>query len=109
MFVVCIHVRVKPENRAAFIEATLENARHTIREPGNLRFDVNQQIDDPDRFVLYEAYRDEAGMKAHKETAHYARWRDAVAPWMAETRRGVPHHGLFPEAAGQWAALRGED
>jgi len=103
MFVVCIHVHVKPENREAFIEATLENARHTIQEPGNLRFDVNQQIDDPNRFVLYEVYRDEAGMKAHKETAHYARWRDAVAPWMAEPRRGVPHAALFPESAEQWA------
>jgi len=108
MYVVCIQVHVKPENREAFIEATLENARQTIREPGALRFDVNRQIDDPDRFVLYEVYRDEAGMKAHKETAHYARWRDAVAPWMAEPRRGVPHQGLFPEATEQWAALREE-
>ncbi len=103
MFVVCIHVCVKPENREAFVEATLENARQTIQEPGNLRFDVNQQVDAPDRFVLYEVYRDEAGMAAHKETAHYARWRDAVEPWMAEPRRGVKHSSLFPEAEALWA------
>ena len=60
--------------------ASLENARNTIQEPGNLRFDVLQQADDPDRFVLYEVYRDEAGAKAHKETPHYARWAEAVAP-----------------------------
>ncbi len=103
MLVVCIYVHVKPDCRDAFIEASIENARKTIEEPGNLRFDVIQQADDPNRFLLYEVYRDEAGMKAHKETAHYARWRDAVAPWMAEDRRGVRHVSLFPETEDQWA------
>jgi autoinducer 2-degrading protein len=103
MIAVCVYVHVKPESREAFIEASLENARNTILEPGNLRFDVIQQVDDPNRFLLYEVYCDEAGMKAHKETAHYARWRAAVAPWMAEERRGVRHVGLFPETEGQWA------
>jgi autoinducer 2-degrading protein len=106
MHVVCIHVHVKPENRGAFVEASLENARNTVEEPGNLRFDVIQQVDDPNRFLLYEVYRDEAGMKAHKETAHYARWRDAVGPWMAEERRGVRHVSLFPETADKWATSR---
>jgi len=104
MYVVCIHVHVKPENREDFIRASLENARNTIQEPGSLRFDVIEQIDDPNRFMLYEVYRDEAGMEAHKTTAHYARWRDAVAPWMAEPRQGVKHLSLFPESAQQWAA-----
>jgi (4S)-4-hydroxy-5-phosphonooxypentane-2,3-dione isomerase len=89
MLTVCVHVHVKSAHRAAFIEASLENARNTTKEPGNLRFDVLQQADDPDRFVLYEIYCDEAGMKAHKETAHYARWAETVAPWMAEPRKGV--------------------
>jgi autoinducer 2-degrading protein len=103
MIAVCIYAHVKPEHREAFIEATLENARSTVQEPGNLRFDVIQQADDPDRLMLYEVWRDEAGMKAHKETAHYARWRDTVAGWMAEDRRGVRHEGLFPETEEQWA------
>lgn len=103
MHVVCIHVHVKPEHREAFIAASLENALHTIQEPGNLRFDVIQQVDDPNRLMLYEVYKDEAGMAAHKETAHYARWRDAVAPWMAEPRQGIKHVGLFPEDPRQWA------
>ena len=103
MHVVCIHVHVKPEHREEFLRETLENARNTVREPGNLRFDVIQQIDDPDRFMLYEVYRDEVGMEAHKATAHYARWRDAVAPWMAEPRKGVKHVSLFPERAEGWA------
>ncbi len=103
MYVVCVHVQVKPENVDDFIQASLENARNTIKEPGNLRFDVNRRIDDPNRFVLYEVYRDEDGMRAHKETDHYARWRDAVKPWMAEPRRGDKHIGLFPETDAGWA------
>lgn len=106
MFVVCVHVHVKPENVEQFIEATLANARNTVEEPGALRFDVLQQIDDPSRFVLYEAYRDEAGAKAHKETPHYARWREAVEPWMAEPRRGVQHRSHFPETDAQWATCK---
>lgn len=107
MFVVCVYVHVKPEHRAAFVEASLDNARNTTGEPGNLRFDVLEQADDPNRFVLYEVYRDEAAMKAHKETPHYARWAEAVAPWMAEPRKGVRYASLFPEEARQWSsALR---
>lgn len=104
MHVVCVHIHVKPEHRDQFIEATLENARHTIQEPGNLRFDVIQRTDDPNRFMLYEVYRDEAGMGAHKQTAHYARWAEAVAPWMAEPRQGVKHLSLFPETERGWKA-----
>ena len=103
MHVVFVHVHVKPERRDDFLAASLENARNTVREPGALRFDVVQQIDDPDRFVLYEVYRDEAGMLAHKETDHYARWRDTVADWMAEPRKGVKHISCFPESEDAWA------
>ena len=102
MFAVCVHVCVKEENRDEFIEATVENARATIQEPGNMRFDVIQQLDDPNRFVLYEVYRDQSGMEAHKDTPHYAKWRDNVAPWMAEPRRGVKHRSLFPESEASW-------
>ena len=68
----------------------------SIREPGNLRFDVLQSGNDPARFVLYEAYRSAADATAHKETAHYLTWREQVAAWMAEPRRGVQYTGLFP-------------
>jgi (4S)-4-hydroxy-5-phosphonooxypentane-2,3-dione isomerase len=104
MYAVCVHVCVKKENRDDFIAASVENAKATLAEPGNLRFDVVQQTDDPNRFVLYEVYRDESGMDAHKETPHYAKWRDTVAPWMAEPRRGVKHQSLFPESESGWTS-----
>jgi len=101
MLVVHVHVRVKPECVEAFKTATLENARQSIREPGIARFDVMQQADDPTRFVLVEAYRTPEATAAHKETKHYAVWRDAVAAMMAEPRSSVKFAKLFPEDA-EW-------
>lgn len=100
MLVVHVHVHVKPECVEAFQQATVENARQSVREPGIARFDVVQQTDDPTRFVLVEVYRTAAAPAAHKETAHYARWRDAVAPMMAEPRTSVKFANVFPDDAG---------
>ena len=97
MLIVHVHIHVRPESVQAFGEATIENARNSIQEPGIARFDVVQQTDDPTRFVLVEAYHDEGATKAHKETPHYAKWRDTVAPMMAETRASVKFTNLFPE------------
>jgi autoinducer 2-degrading protein len=99
MFIVHVHVHVNAEAVGDFIEATIENARNSIREPGIARFDVVQQTDDPTRFVLVEVYRDEAATKAHKETAHYAKWRDTVAPMMNGPRTSTKFSNLFPEDA----------
>lgn len=100
MLVVHVHVRVKPGSVEAFQAATLANARASVREPGIARFDVVQQSDDPTRFVLVEVYRTPAAPAAHKETAHYATWRDTVAPMMAEPRTSVKFASVFPEDAG---------
>ena len=96
MLVVHVHVHVKPEHVEAFRQATLDNARHSVQEPGIARFDVVQQADDPNRFVLVEAYRTAEAVAAHKATAHYARWRDAVADLMAEPRTAVKYANVCP-------------
>lgn len=96
MHVTLVHVQVKPEYVADFIEATRRNHEASIREAGNRRFDVLQSAEDPARFVLYEAYASAEDAVAHKQTAHYLAWRDAVAGWMAAPRQGVSYRGLFP-------------
>ena len=96
MLIVHVHVRVKAESIEAFKAATLENARESVREPGIARFDVAQQQDDPTRFVLVEIYRTEDAPAKHKETAHYQKWRDTVAPMMAEPRTSVKHTNVSP-------------
>jgi autoinducer 2-degrading protein len=95
MYVVSVTVFVKPECVPAFITATLENARNTRREPGNVRFDVLQGESDSARFLLYEAYVSKDSFAAHQQTAHYLKWKETVAPWMAQPREGVKHHSLY--------------
>ena len=93
MYAVVVPVCVKPEFVERFKTAILDNASNTRKEPGNLRFDVIQQEDDPARFTLYEIYKDQAGFVAHQQTAHYIRWKTAVADWMAQPRvasKGAP-------------------
>jgi quinol monooxygenase YgiN len=100
MLVVHVHVHVKPECVGDFKRVSLANARESIKEPGIARFDVVQQQDDPTRFVLVEVYRDNQAPAAHKETKHYAAWRDAVASMMAEARSSVKFQNVFPEDQG---------
>lgn len=96
LYVVCVTVYVKEENQEAFIKASLENAKNTREETLNLRFDVLQCLDYPNRFFLYEVYKDESGFVSHKETEHYKIWRETVAPMMAKPREGIKHKNLFP-------------
>jgi (4S)-4-hydroxy-5-phosphonooxypentane-2,3-dione isomerase len=100
MLIVHVHVHVKPESVADFRQATIENARASVQEPGIARFDVVQHQDDATRFVLVEIYRTPEAAAAHKETAHYAAWRDAVAPMMAEPRHSVKFSEVFPDSQG---------
>jgi quinol monooxygenase YgiN len=96
MLIVHVHVRVKPECIEAFKTATRENAQASLREPGIARFDFAQQQDDPTRFVLVEIYRTDDAPAKHKETAHYQKWRDTVAPMMAEPRTSVKYSNVSP-------------
>lgn len=95
MYVVSVTVFVKPTVVDEFIEATLDNARHTRQEPGNVRFDVLQSEEDPSRFLLYEAYGTKDDFVRHQQTEHYLRWKQAVADSMREPRQGVKHHSVF--------------
>ena len=98
MLIVHVHAHVKPESAESFKAATIENAGSRVQEPGIARFDVVQQQDDATRFVLIEVYRTPEAATAHKETAHYAKWRDAVATMMAEPRQSVRYTEVFPDS-----------
>jgi quinol monooxygenase YgiN len=95
MLIVHVHVHVKPDCVEVFNRATIENARASVNEPGIARFDVVQQENDPSRFVLVEAYRTADAPAAHKQTAHYIKWRDTVALMSAEARGSVKYTEVF--------------
>jgi len=100
MFIVHVHVHVKSEYVEAFRQATLENARNSVQEPGVARFDVVQQQDNPTHFILVEVYRTPEDAARHKETAHYPIWRDTVEPMMAEPRHSLKYANVFPADSG---------
>ena len=100
MHIVHVHVRVKPEAVEAFKQASLDNASNSVKEAGVARFDVVQQSDDPTRFVLVEVYHTPDDQLKHRETAHYQRWRDAVADMMAEPRAATKYTNIFPDDKG---------
>lgn len=102
MIVTCVYVNVKPEATESFIEATVANHIESVKERGNLRFDFIRQTDDPCRFMIYEAYESDEAAAAHKNTAHYLKWRDQVKDFMAEPRKGVKYNIIRPEKKIKW-------
>lgn len=102
MIVNVVNVYVKPEHIEDFIKATVDNHKNSIQEPGNLRFDVLQCKDDPAKFILYEAYISQEAAAEHKNTSHYATWKDTVAPWMAKPREGITYNVIAPTEVALW-------
>ena len=100
MLITHVQVHVIPQFIEAFKQATIENARQSVQEPGVARFDVIQSADDPARFILVEVYRTPEAPAQHKANQHYQDWRSTVAPMMSEGRTSVQYHNIFPEDAG---------
>jgi (4S)-4-hydroxy-5-phosphonooxypentane-2,3-dione isomerase len=100
MLIVVVSVKVKPERVGDFRRETLANARESVKEPGIARFDVLQDKDDASHFALVEVYRTPDAPAAHRQTAHYAAWRDAVEEMMAEPRSRIQFENVFPDDAG---------
>lgn len=96
MIATIVHVKVKQEHIEAFIRATVKNHEESVKENGNMRFDILQKGDDPTQFALYEAYVSEEFAAAHKQSPHYLEWKETVQEWMAEPREGVRYNAIKP-------------
>jgi (4S)-4-hydroxy-5-phosphonooxypentane-2,3-dione isomerase len=102
MIVNFVHVWVKEDHISDFIKATISNHEKSVQEAGNLRFDVLQDSNDSAKFILYEAYESDTAAAAHKNTAHYLEWREAVAGWMLKPREGVRYNIIAPAEKTRW-------
>jgi autoinducer 2-degrading protein len=102
MIVTCVKVQVKPDRIEDFKKATMANHNESVKEPGNLRFDLLQDAKEPDQFLIYEAYESDEAAAAHKTTPHYAKWRDTVADWMAQPRQGIKYNIVVPSDKSKW-------
>jgi (4S)-4-hydroxy-5-phosphonooxypentane-2,3-dione isomerase len=103
MHIVLVHIHVRPDAIEPFLQATIDNARHSLQEPGVARFDVLQSVEDPARITLVEVYRHPDDVARHKETEHYARWTGAVAGWLAEPRTRSVYRNVVPDDS-SWAS-----
>lgn len=102
MIVTFVHIWVKEPFIKDFIDASFENHKHSLNEPGNLRFDILQDAENPAKFTFYEAYESEAAVAAHKSTPHYLKWKNTVTDWMAQPRQGIRHNIIFPTEKTAW-------
>ncbi len=102
MIVTLVHVWVKESCVEDFIAATVENHKNSVKEPGNLRFDILRDAENPYKFVFYEAFESEEDVAEHKKTPHYLKWRDAVAGWMEQPRQGIKHTVICPVNRNEW-------
>ena len=102
MIVTMVHIWVKDQFVDDFIRATIDNHENTVKEPGNIRFDFLSDANDQTKFVLYEVFASEEAVATHKTTAHYLRWRDTVADWMAQPRQGLRHTAISPKDTSLW-------
>jgi (4S)-4-hydroxy-5-phosphonooxypentane-2,3-dione isomerase len=96
MYIVHVHIRVKPECIDSFKAISIDNARNSLQESGIARFDLIQQIDDPSHFELIEVYRTPADPAKHKETSHYNKWRELAEPMLAEPRTRTVYEYVYP-------------
>jgi (4S)-4-hydroxy-5-phosphonooxypentane-2,3-dione isomerase len=96
MLIVQVNVHVKDDQVERFIMATEENVKNSILEQGIARFDFFQNMEDPSRFILIEAYRNEDAPAKHKETEHYKKWKAAVESMMSEPRFSIKYANILP-------------
>jgi len=90
MIATLVFVTVIPEFVDEFEKITEYNHINSRKEAGNVRFDVLHDNKESNKYVLYEVYRDSDAAAAHKETEHYKKWSDTVAPMMACPRSSIP-------------------
>ena len=102
MIVKLVNVWVKDNYISDFINATIENHKESVKEPGNLRFDILRDAENEGKFVLYEAYESEEAAAGHKNTPHYLKWRGQVEDWMAQPRVGIKHRIVYPKDKSKW-------
>jgi len=101
MYSIFVTISVQPDRVPDFIEACYGDAHGATRdEPGCFRFDLHQDPDTPNRFYLYEVYRDESAFEAHLQAPHFLKWRDTVFPWFEGDPEKIVMETVFPSAEG---------
>jgi quinol monooxygenase YgiN len=82
MIALIVTINIKPGFKERFMKEMFGDARGSNEdEPGCFRFDVIQDAKDPNKIYLYEVYKDQAALDAHRQAPHFLKWREAVKDW----------------------------
>lgn len=84
MIFIVVKYQVKPEEAENFLNQTREFTEATRAEPGNKWFEWSRSVEDPNEFVLVEAFNDDAG-EAHVNSEHFQKGLEAMRPLLKET------------------------
>ena len=89
MIFITAKFRIKPEDAERWPEISREFTEATRAEEGCLFFDWSRSLDDPNEYVLVEAFRDGEAGGAHVQSAHFTAARTALPPHLVQTPRVV--------------------
>lgn len=94
MLVQIVFLQVLPHNREQFLQIALKNCGESLKEPGVLQFDLLEREDSPNSFCLYEVYRSQADLEAHRLTPHFDEWVKKGVPLLEGGRVRQLYHPL---------------
>ena len=97
MHVTLVEINVHEDKVDEFIEVFRQNHLGSVQEEGNLRFDVLQDPEVNSRFFIYEAYKDDEAVLAHKKTPHYLACVEKLEEMMSQPRQKRSFIGLLPQ------------
>ncbi|WP_417235249.1 putative quinol monooxygenase [Arthrobacter sp.] len=86
MIFIVVKFPVKPDWADRWPELTRSFTEATRAEPGNLWFDWSRSLEDPNEYVLVEAFADD-GAEAHVKRGHFQQAMTDMLPALSETPR----------------------
>lgn len=96
MLTVLVSIKVKSEYVIAFIDATIEETRTTLQDPGVVQIDVLQESDDAAHFTLHEVFATRAIGLQHLEMTHFKQWQSTIKPMLVEPPHAVSYEHVLP-------------
>ncbi|HEY7838189.1 MAG TPA: putative quinol monooxygenase [Terriglobales bacterium] len=82
-----VHLLIREGAEAQAVACFEKLAPASRAEPGCLGYNVHRSIENPRRFLIYELYRDEAALQAHRDSAHFAQYATGELYWLVEGRQ----------------------
>src|SRR5699024_5117343 len=82
MILINVKFPVKPEYADQWPELCREFTEATLAEPGNLWFEWSRSVDDPNTYVLIEAFTDD-GAGPHVDSPHFATMQQECPQYLA--------------------------